>query len=145
MDTLQLQRGKFKSWFDTTINQQFQLRHELIGQILEGIFYTPTVDGWDIELTNSGAIHLPLGYLTLATTTGNLYRMDTSYQSLCGGIFGILLNKIEVNETHNPTVFPLINQFLQDRKWDCIRGAKIRQVDWNWKREPDCQLNGQKL
>ena len=83
MDTLQLQREKFKSWFDTTINQQFQLRQELVEQTLEGIFYTSKVDGWDIELEDSGAIHLPLGYLTLVTTTGNLYRIDTNYQSWC--------------------------------------------------------------
>lgn len=145
MDTLQLQKEKFKSWFDTTINQQFQLRQELVGQTLEGIFYTSKVDGWDIELEDSGAIHLPLGYLTIVTTTGNLYRIDTNYQSWCGGIFGILLSKIDVKETHNATVFPLVNQLLHDETWDSIKEAKIKQIDWNWKREPHCKLNGQIL
>ena len=145
MDTLQLQREKFKSWFDTIINQQFQLRQELVGQTLEGIYYTSKVDGWDIDLTDSGVVHLPLGYLTIATTTGHFYRMDTNYQSWCGGIFGILLSKIDVNESHNPNVFPLVNQFFQDETWDNIKGAKIKQIDWNWKREPNCKLDGQIL
>lgn len=56
-----------------------------------------------------------------------------------------MLEKITNNETHNPTVFPLINQFLQDEKWNSIKGAMIKQVDWNWKRKPDCKLNGQML
>jgi hypothetical protein len=60
MDTLQLQREKFKTWFDTTIVKQFQLRQELVGQTFEGIFYTSKVEGWDIELDGSGAIHIPL-------------------------------------------------------------------------------------
>jgi len=145
MDTLQLHREKFRSWFDTTINEQFQLRHELVGQTLEGIFYTPKVDGWDIELTDSGAIHLPLGYLTMATSTGNFYRMDTNYQSWSGGIFGILLSKIDVIETHNPQVFPLVKQFFQNNTWDSFKGAKIKQIDWNWKREPNCKQDGKIL
>lgn len=145
MNTRQFHREKFKSWFGKTINEQFQLRHELVGQALEGIFYTPKVDGWDIELTGSGAIHLPLGYLTIATTTGQFYRMDTNYQSWCSAIFGILLSKINVNETHNPNVFPLVNQFFQDETWDNIKGAKIKQIDWNWKRGPNCKLDGKTL
>lgn len=145
MNTLQLQKEMFKSWFDTTIAQQFQLRQELVGQTLEGIFYTSKVEGWDIDLEGSGVIHLPLGYLTLETTTGKLYRIDTNYQSWCGGIFGILLSKIDVNETHNATVFPLVNQLLHDEIWDSIKGAKIKQIDWNWKRETNCKLDGQIL
>jgi hypothetical protein len=145
MDTLQLQREKFRSSFDTTIRKQFQLRQELVGQTLEGMYYTSKVEGWDIEFDGSGAIHIPLGYLTFGTTIGNFYRIHTIYQTWCGGIFGILLEKITENETHNPKAFPLINQFFQDEKWKSIKGAKIKEVDWNWKCEPDCKLNGQSL
>ncbi len=145
MDTLQLRKEQFQTWFDTTIEKQFQLRQELAGQIIEGIFYTSKVDGWDIEVEKSGAVHIPLGYLTLTTTTGNIYLVDTNYQTWYGGIFGILLKKLTDNNTHKPTVFPLINQFREDEKWNRIKGAKIRQVDWNWKREPECKLDGQSL
>jgi hypothetical protein len=58
---------------------------------------------------------------------------------------GYFLEKITDNETHNPKAFPLINQFLIDEKWKGTKGAKIKQVDWNWKREPDCKLNGQSI
>ena len=145
MNTLQSQKEQFKSWFDTTIQEQFKIREELIGQSVEGIFYTPQVDGWDIDLKGNNAVHLPLGYLTFVTSAGNTYRMETNYQTWCGGIFGIMLEKIIKNETHNPIVFPLINQFLQNEKWNIIKDAKIKQVDWNWKRETDCKLNGQNL
>jgi hypothetical protein len=34
---------------------------------------------------------------------------------------------------------------LLDDKWNCIKDEKIKQVNWYWKREPNCKLNGQSL
>lgn len=142
MDT---QQTHFKSWFDANFKEQFTIRQELIGQSLDGIFYTPKVEGWDIDLKENNVIHLPLGYLTFVTSNGNNYRIHTNYQTWSGGIFGIILKKTINNEVHIPTVFPLVNYILQDEKWKIIKGSKIKQVDWNWKREPNCKLNEQSL
>ena len=142
---MQNNKAHFISWFDKTIQEQSVIRQELIGQSITGIFYTPKVEGWDIDIKDKEVIHLPLGYLTFATSCGNNYRINTNYQSWCGGIFGIMLERIIRIETHNPTVFPLTNQLLLADKWNYIKGAKIKQVDWYWKREPNCKLNGQSL
>jgi len=145
MDTLQNDKAHFISWFDRTIKEQFLVRQELIGQSIVEIFYTPKVEGWGIDIKVKDIIHLPLGYLTFVTSSGKNYRVNTNYQSWCGGLFGIMLERIESSETHDPTVFPLTNYMLLDDKWNDIKGSKVKEVDWYWKREPNCKLTGQHL
>ena len=142
---MQNHKTHFISWFDKTIKEQSVIRQELIGQSFTGIFYTPKVEGWDINITDEEVIHLPLGHLTFATSTGNNYQINTNYQSWCGGIFGIMLEKVVTTETHIPTDSQLTNHMLLNDKWNYIKDAKLKQVDWYWKREPNCKLNGQSL
>ncbi|TAM97238.1 MAG: hypothetical protein EPN39_11770 [Chitinophagaceae bacterium] len=132
MSTLQSQKEHFKSWFDRTIKEQSEIRQELIGQSITEIFYTQRVEGWDITIKDETVIHIPLGYLTFVTSNRNIYEINTSYQSFCGGLFGIMLRKKETKETYNPSIFPLINQMVLDNKWSNISKLKINQIEWNW-------------
>lgn len=141
MDT---QQTHFNTWFDKTINEQLEIRQELIGQTIAEIFYTPKVEGWDIAIKDETVIHLPLGYLTFVTSNGHIYEINTNYQSFCGGLFGITLNKKDSKETHNPIAYALTNYMLLDKKWSDISKFKISKIEWNWK-EPTCNANQQVL
>ena len=141
MDTHQTH---FRDWFDKTLNDQSEIRQELIGQSITEIFYTPQVEGWDINIKDETVIHLPLGYLAFVTSKGHIYEINTNYQSYCGGLFGIMLTKQLTRETHNPTAFPLTNYMLLDKKWSDVSKFKISQIDWNWN-EPTFNLNQQVL
>jgi hypothetical protein len=145
MDTLQKQKNDFKVFFKKFLQEQNGIRQELIGQSIAEIFYTPEVEGWDIDIKDATAIHLPYGYLNFTTISGQYYRINTNYQTFWGGIFGIALERRITNETHNSASVPLINYMLSDERWTAIKGAKISQIDWNWKREPNCRLDGQTL
>ena len=134
------QQTHFKAWFDKTIKEQFEIRQELIGQSIVEIFYTPKVEGWDINIIDDTVIHLPLGYLTFVTSNGLIYEINTNYQSFCGGLFGIMLTKKTTRETHNPTVYTLTNYTQMDKKWNDISKNKISKVEWNWK-EPTLKSN----
>jgi hypothetical protein len=122
----------FKAWFNKTINDQLEIRQELIGQSIAEIFYTPKVEGWDINIKDETIIHLPLGYLTIVTSLGHIYEINTNYQSFCGGLFGIMLAKKLTKETHSLAAFPLTNYILLDKKWSDISKFKLSQIDWNW-------------
>jgi hypothetical protein len=56
-----------------------------------------------------------------------------------------MLEKIVTNETHNPATVALTNYMLLEDRWNDIKSAKINQIEWNWKREPNCKLNGQRF
>ena len=144
MNTLQSQKEHFKSWFDRTIKEQSEIRQELIRQSITEIFYTLRVEGWDINIKDETVLHLPLGYLIFVTSSGNIYEINTNYQSFCGGLFGIMLHKRDTKETHNSTAFPLINYMLLDKKWSNISKLKINQIEWNWN-EPTYKASEQIL
>ena len=141
---MDIHQTHFKTWFDKTINDQSEIRQELIGQTIAEIFYTPKVEGWDITIKDETVIHLPLGYLTFVTSSGRIYEINTNYQSFYSGLFGITLNKQDSKETHNPTAFDLINYMLLDKKWSDLSKFKIGKIEWNWK-EPSCKANKQIL
>jgi hypothetical protein len=141
MDT---QHTNFKYSFDKTIKDQSEIRQELIGQTIVEIFYTPKVEGWDINIEDETVIHLPLGYLTFVTSTGLICEINTCYQSFCGGLFGIMLERKLTKETHNPVVYPLTNYMLIDKKWNDVSKFKITQINWNWN-EPTFKSNQQLL
>lgn len=145
MDTLQKQKADFRNFFEKFLQEQNRIRQELIGQGIEEIFYMTEVEGWDIKIKDETAIHLPYGYLNFTATSGQSYRINTNYQTFCGGIFGIALERLNTNETHNPASVPLIDYMLSDERWTAIKDTKITHIDWNWKREPNCRLDGQTL
>ena len=140
MTTLQTQKEHFSNWFDRTIKEQSEIRQELIGQSIVEIFYSTRIQGWDIDIKDDTVIHLPLGYVTFVTSSGNIYEINTNYQSFCGGLFGLMLHRKSTKETHNPAEFPLTDFMLLDKKWSDIRNLKINQVDWNWN-DPTYKVN----
>lgn len=144
MNTLQTQKENFKNWFDNTIRQQFAIRQELIGESITDVYYIPKAEGWGIDIKDETAIHLPYGNLTFQTTSGNTYRINTSYQTWCGGIFGIMLEKINTKGEPDPSV-SLENQLLLDEKWDSVKTAKINAIQWYWKRDKIYKPDKQKF
>lgn len=141
---MDIHQTHFKDWFDKTINNQLEIRQELVGQSITEIFYTSQVDGWDIHIKDETVVHLPLGYLTFVTSKGHIYEINTDYQSFNGGLFGIMLTRKGTKENHNPTAFPLTNYMLLEKKWCDINKLKINQIDWNWN-EPTFNSNQQTL
>ena len=74
---MDIHQTHFKDWFDKTINNQLEIRQELVGQSITEIFYTSQVDGWDIHIKDETVVHLPLGYLTFVTSKGHIYEFAT--------------------------------------------------------------------
>ena len=135
----------FRNWFYKTNKEQFEIRQKMVGQQIVAAFYSPFVDGWDIEIKDETIFHIPMGFITLQLSDNNYYRINTSYQSWCGGIFGILIEPIDFNK-FSETIFETDKAYFNSNKnWSTISNSELLSIDWNWKREPNCKLDGQTL
>ncbi len=113
----------------------------MIGKGIDAIYYAPKVEGWE-EIKDKEVIHVPMGFLTIQLSDTTFYKLNTDYQSWCGGIFGIQIERIQAKEFFENKYVQDENNLNVNKNWQAIAGQRIRNIKWYWKTDSNEVLDG---
>jgi hypothetical protein len=122
----------FRDFFLEKTNEQFLIRSEMIGHHILSVYYTSKLEAWDFDIKDESVIHVPTGILTIKLSNGNYYQLNTNYQDLSGGSYGILIDKIEEKSFLRQKFDLDTDYFSELKRWDKFKKISIDSIKWKW-------------